>query len=745
MAAVRLDLCVLADVRAGDVAAPAHAAAIAVLARAGYRIGVLPVAPEAIRAEPWRLDPGHAALFESGHAVRLSARANVDCTLALAFDARLFAARPMPEGRIRSRHRLVTVERPAALVGPRLSLDRMEAAAASVLGGPPLWAPTTAIAREALVHAAPDWPLTEEDWPSVAPDLPVRPRAAGRSRPAIGSARISAVRPTLLDTGLPETPPRLLLWRLRGSSIPDWPRPAPLEVWPEDRIDMAGLLAQVDLLANPDEAADDPCPVEALLALRAGVVPCLPPEYRPVFGASALYGRLHDLPRRALDLDADRGLQAELAEAGRDLLAGTFAPGTCVARVQGMIGPPRRDSFAPAVHATPPSRVLFHSTNGVGMGHLTRQLAIARRLPERLRPVFLSHSQAVDVVRSFGFPAEHLPYHAASGQNRAHWNAHLAEALEAILAFWRPSALVFDGNVPFVGLLDALDRRPGIARIWIRRGLWGPNRDMDALERGRAFDLILEPGDPAAALDDGPTADRRAEVQDVAPVRLLDPAEIADRSTACADLGLDPANVNVLIAAGSGNNFDMGGIVRRALDLLVHRPGIGVCLATWMISRDRLDLPEGVASLAGYPFARSLDAFDFAIAAAGYNSFVEHLERGLPTIWTPNEHAEQDRQILRARFAAEAGAGLLVRSTEPFRLEAALRLMLDPDRRAAMRENGRPLAEALRAANGAEAAAAAIAGLCDSTIVRQCPTVLDAQASVSASPAGPAEVAAGVW
>ncbi|MGP3698918.1 antifreeze protein [Rhodobacter sp. NSM] len=720
MSVVRLDICLLADLRVGDIAAPCHAAAAAALAAAGYRLGVLPVAPAGVAADPYRMDPVHAHLFATGAATRLAPGVSVDCALALCLDARLFHDGLRLHSRIRAQHRIVTVERPAALAAlPRRQLDRLAETAATALGGAPVWAPTSLIAREALCHVVPDWRLTPDTWAPVAPEFGEVPDRPGeRARPVIGSARIARSRPVLRPDRMSAPLP---LWRLRlppDVPRPAWPRAAPVEVWPDDRIAFSRFLSLVDILANPDEADHDPCPVEALLALRAGTVPYLPADCRSAFGAAALYGRLDDLPRRALDLHADRGLAADLLAAARDALAGPFSPRTFVARVREVTGPPRADSFAPAVLARPRKRVLFLSTNGVGMGHLTRQLAIARRLPAWVEPVFLSHSQAVDVVRGWGFPAEHLPYHAAYGQARAHWNAGLAETLAAAFGFWQPSALVFDGNVPFMGLIAALDAAPEIARIWIRRGFWGIGRDPEALDRSGFFDLIIEPGDPASALDDGPTAARRAEALHVAPIRLLDASAMRSREAACASLGLNPHDVNVLVAPGSGNNFATGSLAARALSRLGGRPGIGVAVARWMIARHEHDLPPGIAAMTGYPFARDLCAFDFALAAAGYNSFVEHLERALPTIWTPNEHAEQDRQLLRARWAEDRGLGLVLRVSEDMQLGRALERMLDPQEREAMRAEGAATAATLAAVNGAGEAAGAIASLCGTAVAR---------------------------
>lgn len=727
-APVRLDLCILADPRLGDSAGDCHAAGLAALAGLGYRIGLMAVASDAIGADTGALCPGWAALLDARQVMRLAPNARVATRVALALDSRILAYDLPRRFDISAELAFVTVDRPVHLSDlTAREIDQIAVRAQAVLGAPVTWAPGTVLARDALAHLAPHWPLTATDWPLVLPNVQPRPpQTVQRSRPVAGRARLARVRGAQDD--LPQAwldDPRIA-WRLRlGPEAPRplWPQRAPVELWPDAAVDMAGFLARIDALVPQDDPTQDPCPPEVLLALAAGVVPVLEPEYRPVFGAAALYASLHEVPDRLIALHEDPALRAEVVEAGTRLLQRLHQPQVFAQCLAGLIGPPRADAFTPVVLARPPRRVLFYSSNGIGMGHLTRQLAIARRLPSDFAPAFVSHSQAVDVVRGFGFPGEHLPYHATYGQNRAHWNAALTDRLDAALAFWQPAALVYDGNIPFPGLLEALHLRPEVVRIWVRRGLWGPDRDFDALEASPAFDLILEPGEPADVFDNGPTALRSSETLPVPPIRLLDQAEGLGRAEACASLGLDPGAVNVLVAPGSGNNASNGTLTAAVLAALACRPGIGVVLAEWRIATQTLALPPGVIRHSDYPFSRHLGAFDFAIAAAGYNTFAEHLSVGLPTIWLPNEAPEQDQQILRARFASEASLGLTVRLTEAFAMHAALDKMLAPATRAAFAAAGRRYALSQMAENGAVAAAAAMAAVCDMIPSRARPTL----------------------
>lgn len=719
---VKVDIAIVADIRVGDVAVPCYAAAAATLTDAGYSVAIVPVIAGAILADPYRIDPDMDRLIQTGVVRRIGADAAVRCGLVLGFDARIFAAAFERFPEIQARHRIVTVERPSALAAlGRSELERLRARAEAALGGSVVWCPNSITARDALVYAAPDWPVTDEDWVPVVPDLShVRPDAAERARPTIGRARVARSRPTDdWPAKLLSTP--LVALRERGG-VPHkegfWPQPAPVEQWPEDALTLAEFFEKIDLLANPDFAWDDPFPVEALMALSAGVVPCLPESYRELFGGAAVYGTDVTLAQAAIELKMDPDLMMSARLCGGALLREVFDPEIFVARVKALVGPPERAPFAPAVHSEPPARVLFYSTNGIGMGHLTRQLAIARRLPERLQPVFVSHSRAVDTVRGLGFIGEHLPYHRAYGEAQAHWNVGLSRVLIAAFEFYRPKVIVFDGNVPFKGLLAAMSHRPDIASVWVRRAMWGTGRNVDALKRSAAFDLVVEPQDPAWSRDDGPTVACQSEVRMVPPVRILDRAEMPSRIEACAALGLDPSETNVLVATGSGNNFDVTRISGIVIDRLKNHPGLGLAVAEWQIAQDRLDLPDSVARLTGYPFSQYLPAFDFALAAPGYNTFCEHLASALPTLWMPNEHEQMDRQIDRARYAIDRQVGLMVRRDAPFNVGRALSELLDPDERKAMVTAGAGLAEQLNSQNGANVIADMINSLSVSSIAR---------------------------
>src|SRR5688572_9528239 len=134
-------------------------------------------------------------------------------------------------------------------------------------------------------------------------------------------------------------------------------------------------------------------------------------------------------------------------------------------------------------------RVLFVSSNGAGMGHLTRLLAIARRLPGWCEPLFLTMSTGIDAVRREGFWVDYIPSRNTDGLDAEAWARSLRARVVSALTAFDARTVVFDGTSAYPGLVHALDEFPEVWSIWSRRGMWKPlprRKEVDHLHQARA-------------------------------------------------------------------------------------------------------------------------------------------------------------------------------------------------------------------------------------------------------------------
>ena len=361
----------------------------------------------------------------------------------------------------------------------------------------------------------------------------------------------------------------------------------------------------------------------------------------------------------------------------------------------------------PATGPLPPARrkerVIFVAGNGIGLGHVTRLLAIARALPAHVEPIFLTLSPATPLLQDQGVSADYVQAHGRAGVTGESWNTAFALELDTVLNASGARMVVFDGNDAFPGVRQLLAARPDIARVWIRRGLWQPGNQIND-ETEHMFEMILEPWEFAGVEDRGDTA-LRTKVEHVGPILLTPPDARLSRDEALRELGLNGEDWNIAIQLGAEANADMSP-VRDALDAL---PGEYngrklrlVALVNPLAPASARSRFEERELYPVFPLSRS---FDLMITTAGYNGFHECTLGGIPAVYIPNEAPEMDDQSLRARAAETAGLARAVSLRTVAQLETAVLSLLD--REAA--EDIRRRAALLPEATGAAEAAAKIA------------------------------------
>jgi UDP:flavonoid glycosyltransferase YjiC (YdhE family) len=347
------------------------------------------------------------------------------------------------------------------------------------------------------------------------------------------------------------------------------------------------------------------------------------------------------------------------------------------------------------------------------MGHLTRQLAVALALGPSREPVLFSMSTALPVIRHFGIRGEYCPGPHRGWLPHVEWNGYVRDRLRALVAESSAKTVVFDGVVPYAGLLQARRSLPDVAFVWFRRGLWRKDAGSAALRTSALFDLIIEPGDLARTADRGPTA-RRSDAIQVPPVSLYDQVETLDRSSAAEKLGIPADRPTALVMLGM--HRDMAHLTTSVVSSLVDL-GWQVAVITGplhnhgkMASTD----PERVIELRNiFPISTYLSAFDVAISAAGYNSFHELIFGAVPTLFVPRPRGTDD-QAARARWAAETGISLAVKAPEPSTVVRQLERLCDQE----VRDGLRAACSRLPNAGGAGAAAEALLTLSGSTVAR---------------------------
>lgn len=293
-------------------------------------------------------------------------------------------------------------------------------------------------------------------------------------------------------------------------------------------------------------------------------------------------------------------------------------------------------------------RILFFNINGSGLGHLSRCLAYARRLQGRARSVFFSTAAAIEMIEDMGFEAD---YFVSEFWSRSHinaWNRELAVRFGLLLEELRPHAVVFDGTWPFHGFMDACDVCKVPVRVWSNRGLHKPDFEPVPVPETR-FDLVISPGEIGTefAIERPETPGRRIATP---PVTLLRNEELLDRDAARKALALDRDGRHALLSLGPGNLKDVSGLAEALIPAL-REVGYQIAWARAPITVNDVPLPQHVIPISQFPLVRYLRAFDLFAGAAGYNTCMEIVQSGVPSLLVPNTLVADD-QVRRAGMVA---------------------------------------------------------------------------------------------
>lgn len=304
--------------------------------------------------------------------------------------------------------------------------------------------------------------------------------------------------------------------------------------------------------------------------------------------------------------------------------------------------------------------VVLVSSNGAGLGHLTRLEAISRRLRGTSMIYTLSKG-----YHRLGKRAEDLVYFPSARTldlNSRTWNTLLFNHFGAFVASTNPKVIVFDGTYLYSGIVDAA-KTLDIPLVWIRRGRWRKEAKDNSLQYNSPLDfcdLVIVPGEYAST-DSVPESE---SILQVGPVMVHNYHELLSREESLEQLGLETSSKYVLVQLGAGTINQIDGWVSTACsEISALGPEWKPVLLRNPLNADS-NLPTGAEIVEAFPVGRYLNAFEFAIVASGYNSVQEAIAAGLPCITVPNPSTVTDDQVARAAAIHEVGLGIKVDDLE---------------------------------------------------------------------------------
>ncbi|MDX1932970.1 MAG: glycosyltransferase [Capsulimonadales bacterium] len=340
----------------------------------------------------------------------------------------------------------------------------------------------------------------------------------------------------------------------------------------------------------------------------------------------------------------------------------------------------------------PPLRILNYAINGLGLGHLTRLLAINRQLrrlsallaPHPAEITFLTSSEADSLAFAHDFAAFKIPARGivgSCGLDPARYRKIGKQWVWNAINLIAPDILIVDTfpSGSFHELYDVLDF--GQKNVFIYRAVRPEAALQPAFQTAlRGYDRILLPaeqGEHGSPLPEG-TGERAVSVGEIL---IRSASEILTRADARLALGLPETGAVVYVSTGGGGDTSAETIFRMVIETAERMPNVRFLIGAGTLYRGREYPAANVVWSYRQTMMEYFRAFDLAVTAGGFNSVNELMHCGIPCVFLPQprSHDDQERRVARC-VAAGAGVSLPERTVEA--LTAALSELLEPERNA---------------------------------------------------------------
>ena len=357
-------------------------------------------------------------------------------------------------------------------------------------------------------------------------------------------------------------------------------------------------------------------------------------------------------------------------------------------------------------------KFLISAINGIGLGHVTRQLAVARELRTKFpdaKFLFLTTAEASGIIWQDGFASLKIPSWISLDRgmlDQDDWVNLNTSVVKATVTNFRPDIYIADsfpagevGELSFA--VETIQRK-----ILVMDQYPGLLSQPSYQESVSNFDLILllfEEGDIQLPFTP------KAPVKWIGPIAYRSRDEALPRDEARRRLGLSEDQLCFYVSLGGGGSPEHDKVLEWISGVVKSFPEIQFFHTIPPLARDSNSIlrADNARSICHFPFPFLLffNAFDAAIAGTGITS-VELVQFGVPSVWIPMGSSEAGDQIWRAQWLVDSGLGWTTNSFDTDGLISALRALSSPDARAAVRERMLAQPEPRGAKNAAEAIAA---------------------------------------
>lgn len=304
--------------------------------------------------------------------------------------------------------------------------------------------------------------------------------------------------------------------------------------------------------------------------------------------------------------------------------------------------------------------VVAYAVNGAGLGHLTRVLAVLRWMRRiarfagiHLEVFILTTSEASELVLREGFAAFKIPSKTAIREAGISKENYLRLARQWIwhsISLLKPDLLLVDtfpgGTFGELGpVLDVPAKK-----IFICRAVKDSFAQLDGYKDFlKWYDRIIVVHEKTIIFPEV-FEEFMDRVKKVAPILLRESKEYRSPDEARKRLGIPPDAFAVWVSAGGGGDPTVETTLTAIVEELRQYPDTWIVVGVGPLYRGTPFNGRQLQTVNSPHAALDFPAFNAAISAAGFNSFYELLDAGLPTAFFGQEKIADDQKRRLAQY-----------------------------------------------------------------------------------------------
>lgn len=309
----------------------------------------------------------------------------------------------------------------------------------------------------------------------------------------------------------------------------------------------------------------------------------------------------------------------------------------------------------------PRIKVLFYAVNGLGLGHLTRMMALWQGFSclekYQIEPFFLTTSHASNLLCRYKIPYVQFPSKSIVAQNPIWGYRAMGRLYQALVNDvydqFRPQVLIVDTFVLGSHFdLASLLRFGNVFKVYVHRARKQDAYDLGTIQAQRFYDLVVAPHYRGSEIIPMPV---EHEVPLYWGGPLFFTGNLISRDEVRRFFNVQPAEQLILVTLGGGGDTSNGLLFEEIIQLIETIPNTKILLGRGPLEQQSFKANHHILETHYFPLSDLYAGVDWAISAAGYNAFHELLNAGVATIFIPRQRGLDD-QHSRAKRAAECQA-----------------------------------------------------------------------------------------